>query len=126
MTSETVGDVAKVVGIGVGAAAVGTAAGVVAKKVMEKKEEGKAIETEKALVPETKPAQESLITGEEGQTPLTPETTTVSTGKRRYKRRRAPKMPQVRQSVRVNVISRPVATGIRVTNKRYINERILA
>ena len=52
--------------------------------------------------------------------PMTQETQTITTGKKRYKRRRAIKTPSMRQSVRVNIINSP-----RHTNKTFINERLL-
>lgn len=73
------------------------------------------------------PPDEQLITekplGIEGEIPLTPETTTITTGKRAYKRRRAKKTPSVRQSVRVDIVNKPI--GMRITNKRYIRHELL-
>lgn len=63
--------------------------------------------------------------GIEGETPITPETTTITTGKKPYKRRRAKKTPSVRQYVRVNIMNRPVNTGMRISNKRYISPELL-
>lgn len=60
------------------------------------------------------------------ETPVLPATTTITTGKKPYKRRRATITPSVKQSVRVNVISSPRATGMKLTSKRYINQPILA
>ncbi len=96
---------------------------VVVPKVIEKVKEWRApaiitVPPEKQLIPE-KPV------GVEGEVPMTPETTTITTGKKPYKRRRAKITPSVRQYIRVNVISRPVATGLRITNKRYINQKLL-
>lgn len=62
----------------------------------------------------------------EAETPILPETTTITTGKRPYKRRRAKKVPSVRQSVRINIMNKPIATGVRITNKRYISQELLA
>lgn len=81
-------------------------------------------------IPTLAPPEEQLIITEkpigiEGEIPLTPEVTTITTGKKPYKRRRAKKVPSVRQSVRVNIFNRPVATGIRITNKRYISPELL-
>ena len=51
-----------------------------------------------------------------GETPVLPETSTISTGKTSYKRRRAKKPPQVRQSVNIKLNN----TGVRIT-KKYLN-----
>lgn len=70
------------------------------------------------------PPEKQLVTekpiGIEGEVPITPETTTITTGKKPYKRRRAKITPSVRQYVRVNVISRSTSTGIRQSHK-YLN-----
>lgn len=60
-----------------------------------------------------------------GTSPILPQTQAITTGKRRYKRRTAKKTPSVRQSVRVNIINKPRATGMRIYNKRYINQPLL-
>lgn len=60
-----------------------------------------------------------------GDSPILPERVGVTPTKTASKRRRATKKPSVKQSVRINIISRPVATGLRVTNKRYINQELL-
>ena len=100
---------------------VAVAGAVIIPKVIEKVKEmkEKPLETptttdtpEKQLVPE-KPLGQA-------ETPITPQTTTITTGKKPTRRRRATKITSVRQSVRVNVINR--ATGIRVQNKRYLYE----
>ena len=88
------------------------------------------IEKGKSLTPETLIAPvKQLITekpvGIDGQVPITPETATITTGKTPSKRRRAKKTPSVRQSVRVNIINKPVATGIKISNKRYLNHELL-
>lgn len=58
-------------------------------------------EPEEQLIPEK-------AVGIEGEVPITPEVTTITTGKKPYKRRRAKITPSVRQYVRVNVISQAV------------------
>lgn len=55
--------------------------------------------------------------GISGETPLTPETTSIQTGKRRYKRRSKKITPSVRQSVRVNIVNTN-------QNKRYIKNTL--
>lgn len=120
------------------AAAAATAlAGLGYSAVMISRILGKAKKDKPVVIPEIPVAAapaitaptEQLITekpvGITGETPLTPETTTISTGKKPYKRRRAKITPSVRQYVRVNVLSRPVATGLRIINKRYINQELL-
>jgi hypothetical protein len=130
LTSENVADVAKVAGIVAGAGALAVGAGYVAEKVFEKKEE-KAIDTN--VIPEVAPGvfeatpeqaqqlQKEKAVGIQGE-PSTPETIKLSPEKKRYKRRRATKTPQVRQSVRINILNRPVTTGIR--NTTYLKERL--
>jgi hypothetical protein len=54
--------------------------------------------------------------------PPTSPTTTISTGKKRYKRAKVQLSPSVRQSVRVNIVNQNRTSQF---NKRYINERIL-
>lgn len=80
-------------------------------------------------IPSLAPPEEQLITekpvGIEGEIPITPEVTTITVGKKPYKRRRVKKEPSVRQYVRVNIISKPVATGMRIINKRYISPELL-
>ena len=92
----------------------------------EIKEQGKSLQQAVAgrggLI--TQPAQQltkEKPVGVEGEAPILPETTTISSGKRRYKRRTAKKTPSVRQSVRVNVIANPKSTGMKIINKKYIN-----
>lgn len=60
-----------------------------------------------------------------GESPILPERTSVSPTRAPSKRRRATKTPSVRQSLRVNIINKPVATGVRILNKRYINQELL-
>lgn len=56
--------------------------------------------------------------GVEGETPILPETATITTGKKRYKRRQKKIIPSVKQSVRVNIVNSN-------TNKRYIRGSVL-
>lgn len=76
------------------------------------------------------PPEEQIIkekpVGITEEIPIVPEVTTITTGRKPYKRRRAKITPSVRQSVRVNIINRPTATGLRITNKRYLNHRLVA
>lgn len=76
------------------------------------------------ILPKDKLISEKPL-GIEGETPLTPETATITTGRKPYKRRRAKKTPSVRQYVRVNIVNKPSNTGIRITNKRYLNRELL-
>jgi len=117
LTGETIAEVGKGVGALLGVAAVGTAVGIVAKKFIDKKKED--LEEIPTLITE-KPV------GIEGETPITPETTSITKEKRPYKPRRAKITPSVRQYVKINIISKPVATGMRIINKRYISQGILA
>lgn len=59
------------------------------------------------------------------QSPILPETVTVSPTTTQPKRRRAIKKQPIRQSVRINIVNRPATTGLRITNKRYINNELL-
>lgn len=77
---------------------------------------------DKTIVPAIVP--EKAI-GLEGEIPILPETATITTGKKPYKRRRAKKTPSIRQSVRINIINKPRNTGLRITNKRYLNAELL-
>lgn len=74
------------------------------------------------------PQGEQLITekplGIEGETPILPETTTISPTRKAYKRRRAKKTPSVRQSVRINIVNKSKATGIKIS-KRYLKQELL-
>lgn len=76
------------------------------------------------LLPDKQLIKEKPL-GIEGETPITPQTATITTGKKKYKRRKVKKSPSVRQSVRVNIINRPTNTGLRITNKRYLNKELL-
>lgn len=109
ISSKNIKEVAKTVGLIAGVGTLGVAAGIIGEKVLSS---DKVTETEKALIA-------SSDTGT-----ILPATTTVSPSRASYRRRTAQKTPSVIQSVRINVINRPVTTGFRVTNKRYIKERI--
>lgn len=123
---ETVKEITKTTGIIAGVGAVGLGAGYVAEKIWKrkkKKPEAPLVAPAAITAPTEQLIPEKPV-GITGETPITPETTTITTGKKRYKRRRAPKPQVVKQSVRVNVISRSTSTGIKNTN--YLRERILA
>lgn len=101
--SEKIMEGAKAAGVVGAVAAVGA---IVIPKVFGKDKPAQApsipeIDPEKQLVTE-KPV------GIQGEVPITPETTTITTGKTPSKRRRATKTPSVRQYVRVNVINQAV------------------
>lgn len=119
LTTETIAEVGKGLGVLAGVGAVGAVAGVIGKKVLEKRAEVSA-------VPEgvVGPVAEKAL-GIPGETPITPETAPITPKKRAYKPRRAIKTPSVRQSVKINIISRPVSTGIRIINKRYLKQEML-
>jgi len=117
LTGETIAEVGKGVGALLGIGAVGTIAGVIGKKILTK--EDKVPKEIVGALPTEKPV------GIEGA-PITPETVSLTEKKRPYKARRAKKVPSVRQLVKINIINRPVATGMRITNKRYISQEILA
>ena len=127
LTSETVADVAKGLGVAVGLGAAGVAVGAVAKKIMTKKEEAALVGAPTMGLEAAAPQQ--LITekpiGVKGEAPITPLTTDITKEKRPYRARRATKAPSVKQSVKINIISRPIATGMRITNKRYLNQELL-
>ena len=108
----------KKAGIVGGLAALGIGAVVVAPKVIEKVKEWREGRPEEQLVKE-KPI------GIEGESVITPETTTITTGRKPYKRRKAKITPSVRQSVRVNIINKAIGTGMRITNKRYLSQELL-
>ena len=123
LTAETIAEVGKGLGIVAGVGAVGVVAGVIGKKILEKKEEA-AVEAQ--LIPEKPELIPEKAVGIEGEVPLTPETAPLTEKKRVYKPRRAKKVPSVRQYVRINIISKPSAIGMRIINKRYISQEILA
>jgi len=100
----------------VGAAAANVVGGVLTREEMKK--QTAAFEKQAELMG-------SSSVGVSGETAILPERTTITTGKKQYKRHTAKKTPSVRQSVRVNIINKPSNTGIKVYNKRYINERLL-
>jgi hypothetical protein len=58
-----------------------------------------------------------------GETAPVAETTTITSGKARSKARRKRNIPQIRQSVRLNILNN--AVGQKISNKRYINNEIL-
>lgn len=116
--------VAGILGAGVAVGAV------VIPKVIEKVKEIRETKQEKELQPvesvSVDPAKQLLQEkpiGIQGEVPITPETTTIPTGKKTYKPRRAPKQPSVKQSVRLNIIN--TSTGIKQTNK-YLSQKVLA
>ena len=109
LSAENISGVAKVVGIGLGVAGLGAVAGYVAGKFFGK-------DTETLELP-----KEKAIATDEAK-PITPETTTIQTGKRKRRKAKAVISPSVRQSVRVNVISNNSAHRI---TKNYLRERIL-
>src|SRR4030042_1166163 len=112
ITDKDFSDVAKTVGIIAGVGALGTAVGIIGSKVLGKEDK---VETMK----------EAIVGSSVGFQPIIPDTQTITTGRKAYKRRTTTKTPSLRQSVRVNIINNPVTTGLRITNKRFINERIL-
>lgn len=116
LTAETIAEVGKGVGAILGVAAVGTAAGLVGKKILEKKV---------SAVPGGVPILTEKPVGVAGEVPLTPKTAPITKEKKPYKPRRAIKTPSVKQSVKINIISRPVATGMRIINKRYLKQEML-
>ena len=66
--------------------------------------------------PEKQLVKEKPI-GIEGEAPLAPETATITTGKKPYKRRRKKIAPSVRQSVKINIINQPRTSQ----SNRYLN-----
>jgi hypothetical protein len=85
-------------------------------KAIEAATAGMGKETTGGLVPE-----KTLETNTE--IPQAQQTTTIQTGKRKRRKAKVAISPSIRQSVSVNVINSSKSVGI--TNKRYINERIL-
>jgi len=73
--------------------------------------------------PQSEQLQKEQPLGDGGSAPL-PETTIINAPKKRYKRRQKQKTPSVRQSVKININNRPV--GLKIENKRYLNELIIA
>lgn len=108
----------KTAGIVGGIAAAGAVVIPYVKKKIEKRKAATTpvlpVEPEKQIIPEKQK-------GIKGEVPITPEVTTITTGKKPYKRRRAKIIPSVRQSVKINVIASPRAS----ISKRYINQPLL-
>lgn len=119
LTAETIAEVGKGIGVLAGVGAVGAAVGIIGKKVLEKK-------AEVVVVPEGIPLIQEKAIGIPGETPITPETAPITKKKRAYKPRRAIKTPSVRQTVKINILNKPSAIGMKITNKRYISQEILA
>jgi len=70
-------------------------------------------------------SKEATIGGTEAQIPSTTQMATISTGTKRKRRKvKAPIIPSIRQNVKVIVSNS--AVGSQITNKRYLNQRILA
>jgi len=106
--------------VGVGAlAGTGIAGAIVAKEVFSKEKVNASPEdttANYAVLPTTSPTP---ISTNEGK-PITPETTTISTDKKRRKRSTKKVSPQIRIN---NVIGiKNSSTGVRIANKRYIKE----
>lgn len=107
-------------GLIAGAVALGIGAAVIAPKVIPK-----VAETIKGWrSPEEELIKEKPV-GISGEGAILPQTTTITTGKKPYKRRRAIKKPSVKQSIKVNIINKPRATGIRISNRKYLNACLL-
>lgn len=106
----------------------GVLAGVVVGGLVVKKGVEKVRAKTLEIPPTLSTSEEQLIPeksiGIEGEIPVTPETTTITTGEKPYKEPTAKKRPSIRQSVRVNIDSRSKATGIKIS-KRYLNQEIL-
>lgn len=120
VTPDSVKDILKTAGIVTGLGVLGVGAGVVASKVL-KAQQDKPLSTGNGGVGVV--GTSPIGTGT--TSPILPQTASITTKKRRYKPRTATKTPLVRQYVKVNIINKPVNTGIRVNSKKYINERIL-
>ena len=127
LTSDSAKDVLKTAGIITGAGAAAFGAGIIVKNILEKKEE-KAIETAQitqqplpAVTQQPTILPTKVIPTNEG-IPVTPETTTITTGKRKYKRSK-PRTATINN--RVNVIVKNSYSANRTT-KKYINVPLLA
>jgi len=107
LTSDTVKDVGKVVGVTLGLGAVGTAAGYVASEVLDKDEEIAPLGTPAAVSPVT--AASEIAPSGLSEMPLTPQTVSTTT-KKRSRKGKAKLSPSMKQSVIVNV-----------GNRRYLN-----
>tara|TARA_Y100000310_G_scaffold232406_1_gene235242 strand:- start:377 stop:1270 length:894 start_codon:yes stop_codon:yes gene_type:complete len=122
---EDVVDALKTGGVIAGAS---VGAGLIIPKVVEwwksRDKEGVAPPTLDSPPMQLLPDKEGAL-GIEGESPILPETTDITPPKRRYKPRTAKKTPSVRQSVRVNVIASPKSTGIKISNRKYINPCLL-
>ena len=104
----------------------GLAGGVLLPKVIPKvipKIKNKVKKIEGLIYQPKEQLTKSKPVGIEGESPILPERTKVTTGKRSYKKRRAKKQPSVKQSVKINIINRP--TGLKITNRNYLNEKTL-
>lgn len=122
-TKDKTVDIGKMIGAGLGITALGVGAGKIVEKVLDKKE--KVIETTEkqlAVIPEKQLVAEKPL-GAESQ-PILPETQTITTGKKKYKKRKPKKAQSIRQSVRINIINKPI--GLNIQSKRYITEKVLS
>ena len=107
-------------GLVAGGVVAGAGLVVAGKKIKEKIAElPKDIKiSEKPFVPEVVQVIPEKAIGIEGEIPLTPETATISTGKKRRRRRIKKETPSVRQYVRVNIDNNLVS-------ERYIMGELL-
>jgi hypothetical protein len=126
-----VGGAAAAGAVAAGAGAAGLVSGYLTRQELEKQTEAlerSAAAAEGAILGEGTGQvleKEKVTATDEGKA-ITPETTTITTGKKRYRRATIKEKPSVRQNVRVIVANRATSTGLRIRNERYLNQRILA
>lgn len=107
-----------------GVAGLGIAVGATIPSIVEKAKDVLGGASTLELPAEVSPEKQLLPEKPVGAAEIAPTapTTTITTGERRYKRRRAKISPAVRQSVRVNIINQPRHSQ----TIKYLNARILA
>lgn len=125
---DTIKDVAKVVGLGLGIGAVGTGAGIVAEKILNRDKEKVVQELAPTTPQETAgglmPSVSPISPSQDVNTPplaLTPQTEEIKTGRRASKRRKTKSkdLPSIYNKINVIVSNKANSTGIRM-NKKYL------
>jgi len=118
LTSESSGDVGKVVGGVLAGTVVGAVAGAVLPKVVDavKGKDKDSVVSEPSIIPEPSTARESLLEPEDtgAVSPITPQTQEIST--------ELPAEPKTTPSGAINKISNRINIKIRAGNKRYIKQ----
>lgn len=127
ITSENISDVTKTAGIAIGAGVLGTAAGVIAEKIISNNQTplGDTSTVEAGTVSTAVPATASeVIAGETTSEsfPRTPETIEVSSTKKRRKSSKIKRSPSVSNKIQINIQNKPVGLQMR----KYIKQEIYA